>query len=124
MINCVIHACQTSFSGANQIFVSNNLVDNLLLRKFSQFVLGIDVFVLPSVELSSTGVSHEVDYKSSFLLEFFSALEPDFPLLESSRHDLELALGKEHSNDSLLHVLLLGRCLLVQIVFDLFRSVS
>jgi hypothetical protein len=74
VVDCVIHACQTRFSCSNQIFIGDDLINDLLLGQLSEFVLGIYVFVLPPVELGSTRMAHHVEYELGLLFEFPSSL--------------------------------------------------
>lgn len=69
-------------------------------------------------------MTHQVEHELSLLLGIFACFDPVFPLIESLRHDLELTVSKEKTDDTLLHIVFLSSGLSVQVIFNFLRRIS
>ena len=104
MIDSLVHSLDSTLRGTNQIFISYDLIDQLLLRESVQNLLRISLLVLPLLEVDSERVVEAVKDESCILFRQLSRFDPLFPLVQSLRDDVEVSVLEEKSHNSLLHV--------------------
>jgi hypothetical protein len=124
VVDGIIHSRKTGFSSTNEVLISDNFVNQLLFGQLLESLLGISILILPAVEQSSTRMTHQIEHELGLLLSVLACLNPVFPLVESLGHDLELTVGEEETNDTLLHIVFLSGSLFVKVIFNFLRRVT
>jgi len=124
VVDGLVHSLDSALRRADQILVSHDLVDQLLLGEFLQNLLRVRLLVFPLVEVDGQRVVHAVQGVTSQFLGSLSALHVGLPLVESLRDDVEVSILEEETDHRLLHVgpLLLG--LLGQVFVDVLGLVA
>lgn len=123
-VNGISHAPETSLRGTDQVFISDDLVDELLLGQALEFILCVGLLKLPFSEVHRQGVVHPVDNLYGFCLRSFSLAHIGLQLVECFRNDREVAILEEERDDSLLHVGSLLTCLRGQVLVNLLWFVA
>lgn len=85
-VNRVAHSCQSRLGRANQVFIGDDLIDELLLGKSVQLALRIALVVLPLAEVDGKRVVHPVERLHRALLRLLAFLHESLQLVECLGH--------------------------------------
>ena len=124
VVDGLVHSLDSALGRADQILVSHDLVDQLLLGEFLQNLLRVRLLVLPLVEVDGQRVVHAIQGIASQFLGSLSALHVGLPLVESLGDDVEVSVLEEETDHSLLHVGSLQLGLLRQVFVDVLGLVA
>ena len=69
-----------------------------------ELALSVTHIILPLLEVDGQGMAHRVKCLQSSLLDLLPHAHVGLQLVESFRHDREVAVFKEKRDDALLHV--------------------
>lgn len=95
MVNGLFHTPNTLLSTANQVFVSNDLVNELVLTHAIDLFLCIGYIIFPLAEVALQRMVHRVDNKASSLLHAFTLHNKFPPTVECFRDDVEFTIFEE-----------------------------
>ena len=88
MVNSLVHSLDSTLRGTDQILVSNNLVNKLLLRETIQDFLRIGLVKLPLLEVNGQRVVQTVEDESGVFFGHFSGSDVKFPLVQCFGNDI------------------------------------
>ena len=94
-VDRIAHASETRLGRADQVLVSDDLVDQLLLGQRLELVFGISHVILPLPEVGGQWMVHPVDDLGSSLLSGLSLSDECLQLVESFGNDREVTVLEE-----------------------------